>query len=303
MLITRLGACLRCGLAAIALIGSTTRCVPRPPDGSASHDAAGNDAATGVHNTFATTFDPNPRYACGYMREMVDEFLAAPGKDLPAGGMYFVAISADNYHASSCGRLIDITVHAQCGNGSDIDEGYCEPETVKLERKIQAILVDRCADAKKCMPPSRHNQQLGHEVSYHLDLGPAAVARASLGDKANYDITWRFSEETYRPRAYVVGSENPDYIRIGLMTSAGAQKLRVGTGEYTPNGTQAEFGFYSPGVRDKLRAGMTIEVLHQTGATSLYTIQSPLDEATALKHMTETIYRARLDAASKAGGP
>lgn len=302
MPIPNFGTWLRCLFAAIALIGLTTRCVPRPSDGSGGRNAAGGGVEAGEHKTFSTTFDPNPRYACGYMREMVDEFLAAPGKSAPEGGMYFVAISADNYQAGSCGRLIDIMVHAQCGNGSDIDEGYCEPEAVKLERKIQAILVDRCADAKKCMPPSRHNQTLGHEVSYHLDLGPAAVARASLGDKANYDITWRFSEETYPPRAYVVGSANPDYIRIGLMSSQGVQKVRVASGEYSPNGTQAEFGFYSPGVRNKLKAGMTIEVVHQTGATSTYMLQSPLDEATALKHMTETIYRARLEPAPGSGG-
>lgn len=234
--------------------------------------------------TFATTFAPNPRYACGYMKNYVDRLTTSPN-------IYFAAISAVNYNYTLCGRFIEIDIKSECGNGSEIDEGFCQPQAQLVGKKIQAILVDRCADSKKCMPPSKENTALKHDVTVHIDLGPQDKASQNLGDKKNYDIAWRFSTGAYPPIAYVVGTaDNPDYIRIGLIHPRGVRSIVFGGKEWMANGTQSEFGGYQPGIRKVLAAGASITMNHADGSKSQATVTCPFTQSQ--RHEQETIYDA-----------
>lgn len=274
---------LRVGIYFVATLWILPSCRGRT-DGENASQPRGLEA--GEFRTFATTFAPNPRYACGYLKEQVDPMIAADER-------YFAAISAASYDPKLCGRLIEIDIKAQCGDGSAIDEGYCQPEAIRIDKTIEAVIVDRCPDAKKCMPPSRENRALDHNVTVHIDLGPQDKAASLLGPKLNYDIAWRFSRKTYETQAYIVGTaSNQDYIRIGFMSPRGTSSLEVAGATWSHNSLQAEFGGYFPGIRDRLRKGLEVILTHSDNTQTHFQITS--DFAELGKHLEETIYRATL---------
>jgi hypothetical protein len=215
---------------------------------STSIDDSAATALSGENHTFATTYDPNPLYACGYPDAVVQQVVGEAN--------YFVALSAESYDPNQpmfCGRWVDIDIVSQCDtNAGSIDEGDCKPGgPPALVPSIQAVLVDRCPDAKKCVKggfPDKHAEN-GQDITAHLDIAPAERAAANIGERRNYLINWRWKNQgvTAEPVAFIVQKASDlgnNYFRLGLMLPYGASRvflLKNGEQELKGNGTQAQY--------------------------------------------------------------
>lgn len=241
-----------------------------------------SNSLEGVNETFATTFGGSDRFSCGNPPEAIDQFR----KNNP--GLYFVALSDESYSQDACGRLVDIKVKGECVN-ADIDVGNCEASRFDSPKEIQAIIIDRCPDLDKCVAtdgPGSGN----HNTYGHLDLGPANEAIENLGNKANYDIEWSFSDDTYKPSAHISRSKSDSgYGRVGILNPGGVKSVSFDGGktwvEPNKDSTQNEVelpreimtgGSYNGST---LASGVSIIVKEANGNEVEMVIKSDLDKA------------------------